>query len=234
MATNAIPTPQVQAKPVKIDSLSDAVRLFFEFQSPRLILATMVLAWVARIALGSVSWWDLAIGLGLIAFWPFQEWLIHVFILHFRPRTVFGHTIDLHVAHKHRVHHTAPWVLSDTFVPIRTLLQIVFLGLPLFIVAWSLVLPLSVGLTGVAVFATFGLVYEWIHYLVHTGWKPRSKWYRKLWQHHRWHHFKNENYWYGVTRLEGDMLLGTAPDSSEVETSPTARNLDGRGDRSEA
>ena len=194
----------------------------------------MVIAWGARVAVGSISWWDLAIALGIIAFWPIQEWLIHVFILHFRPRTILGRSVDLHVAEKHRLHHTAPWVLSDVFVPIRTLLRVLFLGLPAFVLVWSIFLPLSIGLTGVAVFATFGLVYEWIHYLVHTGWKPRSKWYRKLWQHHRWHHFKNENYWYGVSRLEGDMLLGTAPDSSEVETSPTARNLDGRGDRVEA
>jgi hypothetical protein len=234
MATDAIQNVQTQAKPIKIESLNDALRLFMRFPSPRVILATMVVAWAVRVAVGSISWWDLAIGLGIIAFWPIQEWLIHVFILHFRPRKILGRTVDLHVAEKHRLHHTIPWVLRDVFVPFRTLLQVVLIGLPVFIVLWSLVLPLSIGLTGVAVFATFGLVYEWVHYLVHTGWKPRSSWYRKLWQHHRWHHFKNENYWYGVSRLEGDMLMRTAPDVSEVETSPTARNLDGRADCAEA
>ena len=40
-------------------------------------------------------------------------------------------------------------------------------------------------------------------------------------------HFKNENYWFGVTRLRGDRLLRTGPDPATVELSPTCRELFG-------
>lgn len=234
MATETLTTPRAKEKPARVESLQDAVGLFFRFPTPWIIASVMVFAWTLRIWLGSFTLWDVAIGAALVGFWPVQEWLIHVFILHFRPQKVLGHTVDLHVAEKHRAHHAAPWVLKDVFVPMRTLLTVLFFGLPLALGLWSLVLPFEIGLTGVAVFATFGLVYEWIHYLVHTGWKPRSRWYKTLWQHHRWHHFKNENYWYGVSRIEGDWLLKTAPDATEVESSPTARNLHGQENTTEA
>lgn len=73
-----------------------------------------------------------------------------------------------------------------------------------------------------------GLVYEWTHYLCHSSWRPRSAFYRELWKLHRLHHFKNENYWMGVTMHAGDRLMGTLPEVGDVETSPTCRNLDDR------
>ncbi|MFU8803704.1 MAG: sterol desaturase family protein [Bradymonadaceae bacterium] len=79
---------------------------------------------------------------------------------------------------------------------------------------------------------TLSLIYEWTHFLVHTNDRPKTAFYRRLWQSHRLHHFKNENYRYGVSMLSGDRLLGTQPDHHEVETSPTCRTL-GREDRLE-
>ena len=37
-----------------------------------------------------------------------------------------------------------------------------------------------------------------------------------LWRNHRLHHCKNEHYWFGVTMLSGDRLLGTAPAVADV------------------
>ena len=91
---------------------------------------------------------------------------------------------------------------------------------------WLLVAPgLPAALTGVLVHFALALHYEWVHFLVHTRYRPRSARYEKLWRNHRLHHFKNEHYWYGVTMLSGDRLLGTAPDRDAVPTSPTARTL---------
>ena len=56
--------------------------------------------------------------------------------------------------------------------------------------------------------------------------RGRGRWYARLWLNHRLHHFKNEHYWYGVTMLSGDRLLGTAPARDAVPTSRTARMLD--------
>jgi len=54
---------------------------------------------------------------------------------------------------------------------------------------------------------------------------PRTPYYQRLWRNHRLHHFRNEHFWYGVTRLEGDRLFGTAPEVASVAVSPTARML---------
>jgi hypothetical protein len=53
----------------------------------------------------------------------------------------------------------------------------------------------------------------------------RARCYQRLVKNHRRHHFKNERYWFGVTMLGGDRLLGTAPAAEAVATSPTARSL---------
>ena len=42
---------------------------------------------------------------------------------------------------------------------------------------------------------------------------------------HLWHHFKNENYWFGVTNPGMDHLVGTYQNEKSVELSPTARKL---------
>jgi sterol desaturase/sphingolipid hydroxylase (fatty acid hydroxylase superfamily) len=85
------------------------------------------------------------------------------------------------------------------------------------------VLPLT--LTGIA-FAYLGLFrYEWSHFLIHTPYVPKTRWYRAIWRNHRLHHFKNEGYWMGVSSNLGDRLLGTNPDQRAVAKSPTARTL---------
>jgi sterol desaturase/sphingolipid hydroxylase (fatty acid hydroxylase superfamily) len=42
------------------------------------------------------------------------------------------------------------------------------------------------------------------------------------------HHFKNENYWFGVSTPFVDVLFGTLKDEKNVETSQTARDLEKR------
>lgn len=213
--------------PTKIKDLGEALRVFATYPTPWILLVTTLIAWATRLMLGGFGWVDLVVTAGILAFWPIQEWLIHVFILHFKPIHLGKQTLDLHVAQKHRAHHGDPNDMTLTFIPLRTLLQVILIGLPVFLFVWTLYFPLHIGMTGVAVFATFGLVYEWVHYLVHTSYRAKTRWYKALWQHHKWHHFKNENYWFGVSRLEGDALLKTAPDPGSVESSPTCRNLHG-------
>ena len=71
-----------------------------------------------------------------------------------------------------------------------------------------------------------GLGYEWSHYLIHSDYKPKTRFYRAIWRNHRQHHFKNEHYWFTVTSSgTADRVLGTYPDLATVETSPTAKNL---------
>jgi sterol desaturase/sphingolipid hydroxylase (fatty acid hydroxylase superfamily) len=88
-----------------------------------------------------------------------------------------------------------------------------------------LVLPAPLAATGVATYFCLVLNYEWIHYLIHTSYAPRTWFYRRLWLNHRLHHFKNEQFWYGVTMLTGDRLLGTQPIAGQTLRSETCRTL---------
>ncbi|MEW5855224.1 MAG: sterol desaturase family protein [Myxococcota bacterium] len=204
------------------DTLLSAARLLFRKPSAWLLTVSALMAWSMRFHLGNWSAWDAVVAAGLVAWWPLQEWLIHVFILHFRPRRLGRFTLDLYVARKHRMHHADPWNTDIVAIPTR----VVLVSLPVLFLLWTNLLPTrELGYTGLAAYLTLSLNYEWMHLLIHTRYVPRGAWYRRLWRHHRLHHCKSEHHWYGVSMLAGDVLLGTAPDPAQVETSSTCRSL---------
>lgn len=206
-------------------TLAEALPVFLRHGSPRIVLAALTVAAGARLWLGGWSAWDLLPVAALVAYWPIQEWLIHVFVLHFRPRTIGGRTIDFRVPRKHRQHHAAPWDIDILFIPMHSFLY----SLPLVGLLWLALMPTpALALSGIVAHLALTLHYEWVHYLVHTRYQPRSAHYQRLWRNHRLHHFKNERYWFGVTMTTGDRLLGTQPPVREVATSPTCRTLAAR------
>jgi hypothetical protein len=228
MSAPAISSAPASAALADADSprtISEALPIFLRHGSPRILLATLAVALPLRLAVGDWSIGDLVAVLALAAYWPIQEWLIHVFILHFQPRELFGRTIDFRVPRKHREHHRRPWDIDILFIPMHSFTY----SLPLLIGLWFLLTPTTpIALTGLAAHLLLSLHYEWVHYLVHTRVQPTTALYQRLWRNHRLHHFKNEHYWYGVTMLSGDRLLRTAPAVKDVATSPTARTLIGR------
>jgi hypothetical protein len=204
-------------------TVREALPVFFSHASPRILVACLALAVAARVAAGGFTLFDLVPLAGILVYWPLQEWLIHVFILHAKPRTLFGRTIDFRVPRKHRAHHREPWRLELLFIPLHSFLY----SIPILVALWWLVTPTAaLALTGITAHFALALHYEWVHFLVHTRVQPRTRTYQRLWKNHRRHHFKNEHYWYGVTMLGGDRLLGTAPDVAVVATSPTATALE--------
>ncbi|AIY04525.1 fatty acid hydroxylase [Planococcus sp. PAMC 21323] len=72
------------------------------------------------------------------------------------------------------------------------------------------------------------LLYEWKHYVAHRPIKPKTKFGKNVKKLHILHHFKNENYWYGVSTPFVDVLFGTLKDEKDVETSRTAKDLEKR------
>ena len=102
-----------------------------------------------------------------------------------------------------------------------------------FTATWSLPLAAGIGwplgrtfLTGLAASWWTLAHYEWVHLAVHTRHRFRNRFYARLARNHRFHHYRNENYWLGVTSNSGDRLFGTLPASkSEVPLSDTARSL---------
>jgi len=207
----------------KTVTLPDAWREFCNYPSPWMILATLVGAATARIVVGDWQYTDVLVPVVMVAVFPFFEWLIHVFILHWRPRRVGGLTIDSLLARKHREHHLAPRSVPEVFIPWPALLWV----LPVAIAVALLAFPRpGLGLSFLAFLTVLGLAYEWSHYLIHSDYKPKTRIYRAIYRDHRLHHFKNEHYWFTVTSSgTADRVLRTYPSPGTVPTSPTAKNL---------
>ena len=204
-------------------TLVDAFREFWRHPTPWLLSGAFLISLVARIAVGDWRWSDAVLPLAVLAVFPFVEWIIHVFVLHWRPRRIAGLMVDSVLARKHREHHSDPRIVPLIFIPLQSLFGAFGAAL---VTAFVLIPRLGLGLTFLVTVSGIGVVYEWSHYLVHTDYKPKSWFYKRLYRNHRWHHFKNEHYWFAVTTPGiADRVLGTYPDPQTVPTSPTAKNL---------
>ncbi|BBZ21865.1 sterol desaturase family protein [Mycolicibacter hiberniae] len=207
----------------KQQGLPQAFAEFIRHPTPWMLVTWAAALLAARLAVGGWSIVDTAIAVALVAFSPLGEWLIHTGILHWRPRTLAGVTFDSRLARDHRRHHRDPRDIPLIFIPWPSLIVIIAGLTPMAFIALG---NPGKGLTFALTIATFLVFYEWIHYLVHTDYKPRHAIYRGVWRNHRYHHFKNERYWFTVTTAgTADRLLGTYPDPREVPSSPTVRNL---------
>jgi len=216
------PGPSLQQRPTPTPELTDAVREFLRHPSARIFAAQALILAVARVALGRFTRRDAGIAAAVVAWWPLQEWLAHKYILHAPPRSLAGRTWDPAAARYHRAHHANPWDLGHTMLP----LWVVLPALPLNALLWMVIAPTRrTAVTGMLASASAALVYEWTHFLTHTGYRPRRSWFTKLQRRHRLHHFKDEHLWLGFTVPYVDDLFGTAPDPRTVPTSPTVRNL---------
>jgi hypothetical protein len=211
-------------------------REFLMRPSPRLVIAATAATLAARVYIGDWSWRDAIPPLALLAAQPFVEWVIHKYLLHLPPFVFRGRRIELYGSVQHRNHHRAPSDLDRILLkPVEVVSFIVQIAIvigaltaALALAASAPVLPLA--LTGV-VFAYLGLFrYEWSHFLIHTPYVPKTRWYRSIWRNHRLHHFKHEGYWMGVSSKLGDRMLGTNPDQRAVSRSATARTLHVRGE----
>jgi len=206
-------------------TLRSAFAAFWRHPSPWMICTTLAVTVAARVLVGDWRWTDALVPAALVLAFPFVEWVIHVCILHWRPRRVAGLAIDSLLARKHREHHADPRDVPLVFIPWQSLLLL----LPALVAVALFVFPRTgPGLTFLASAAALGLVYEWMHYLIHSDYPPRSAPYTSVRRSHRLHHYRNEHYWFTVTTTgTADRVLGTYPDPATVETSATAKDLHG-------
>lgn len=201
-------------------TLAAVLRHFVSTPTVIVLAALACGAAVVRLALGGWSLLDLGLVLLIAAIWPFQEWSLHNFVLHQPPLRLGSWRWEPPHVRRHRLHHLEPWRLDICVLPLY-----VHALAPVVIFAAVSLLPQTLAATAVAAYFGMALQYEWIHFLVHTRYRPRGGLYRSLWRNHRLHHFKNEHYWFGFTVATLDHWFGTAPDPSTVPTSPTARDL---------
>ena len=105
-------------------TLIDAFAEFRRYPSPWMLSTALLAAVVARVVAGDWRITDALLPIVMAAVFPFFEWMIHVVVLHWRPRSVAGLTVDPLLARKHRDHHIdATGQLCRRFAPGRTALD---------------------------------------------------------------------------------------------------------------
>lgn len=203
--------------------LAEVFAEFWRHPSPYLLGTALAAAITGRVLAGPGTWWELLVPVGLVAVLPVVEWLVHVFILHWRPRHLGPLTLDPLLARKHRLHHANPREIPLVFIPWQAQLWLAPAWTAL---AWLVTPTWPAMFTLLVAIYAIKSGYEWTHYLLHSDYRPKSAWYRKVWRNHRLHHYKSEHYWFTVTTAgTADRVFGTAPDPSTVPTSPTVQRL---------
>lgn len=166
------------------------------------------------------TWIGLATGLIV---YGISEYVTHRFLFHMKaPKNAF---LLKTIKRLHYDHHEKPNDLHLLFLPL-------WFSIPSFFIVSFLFFSITSDVNGTYAFATgligYFLYYEWKHFVAHKPIQPKTKLGKEIKKAHLWHHFKNENYWYGVTHTTIDRTVGTFKDQSQVIKSETARNLEGR------
>ncbi|MFD4705182.1 sterol desaturase family protein [Gottfriedia sp. NPDC058432] len=169
------------------------------------------------------SWFTVLIFIIGIIFFMFSEYVTHRFIFHIKaPKNKLFLKFMKRI---HYDHHTYPDDLKLLFLPIwYSIPNLGSLCIIYFLISRNLIQTIAFG-SGLVLML---LVYEWKHYVAHRPIKPITKVGRQIKKLHILHHFKNENFWYGVSTPIFDGIFGTLKDEKEVVTSNTAKALEER------
>ncbi len=208
----------------------DAGRAFVASGSARVLLPVVAILVGLRLVVGNWGTSDAVVALAVVAVTGFVEWFIHLYVLHAAADAWTSRRLG--TGSGHRQHHLDPpdlqWLLLP---PVDAAIFVVVLGT--WSAAWAAPLTWAIGgdvaastVTAIALAAIGIAHYEWTHLLSHTTYRPKSRYYARLARNHRFHHYRNERFWLGVTSNLGDRVLGTLPaDRSDVPLSDTARTL---------
>jgi energy-coupling factor transporter transmembrane protein EcfT len=123
----------------------------------------------------------------------------------------------------HYGHHEDPNHVPLIFAPI---LSVIILFVALFGLALLLTFNLSIATVFLLGVIVYYLHYEWMHLGHHIpGYKHIFPWSNKLKTAHQLHHYRNENYWWGITNNIGDKILGTYKSHKDVPMSKSIKNI---------
>ncbi|NLP52382.1 sterol desaturase family protein [Bacillus sp. RO1] len=197
-------------------------REFFLFPDITILMLLIVASMGWQVWSG-LTWGALAVfAFGMLTF-MFSEYLTHRFVFHLKPPK---HPFLLKMLKRlHYDHHTHPNDLHLLFLPLwYSLPNLSVLAVIFYLIAgsWGLTVAFASGLMMML------FLYEWKHYVAHRPIKPRTKFGKWVKKTHILHHYKNENFWYGVSTPFVDVLFGTLKNEKDVETSKTAKDLEKR------
>jgi hypothetical protein len=148
-----------------------------------------------------------------------SEYGMHRFAFHAPP---LSWPLARKLQHRlHYDHHVEPSRLDLLFLPIWFLLPNLAVATGLFAAIFGVEASAS---------ALFGMMlavlhYEWVHYVAHIPYQPRTRFGRWIKQYHLRHHFISEKHWFGVSNLTLDGVFGTFRGPDAAEKSATTRKL---------
>jgi hypothetical protein len=121
----------------------------------------------------------------------------------------------------HYDHHVEPNRLDLLFLPIWFLVPNLAVATALVALVFGMEPSLS---------ALFGMMlailhYEWVHYVAHIPYQPKTRFGRWLKQYHLRHHFISEKHWFGVSNPTLDHVFRTFREPGDVQKSDTTRKL---------
>jgi len=194
------------------------IRTFFKHGSNAVLVAALLAAAIA-FARGALHFSLLGVAIGAVVFLS-SEYTTHRFLFHAKPT---GIPFVLRLQHLlHYDHHVDPAKLDLLFLPLWFTVPVAALY---FAVYYAIVRDVSL-----ATSLVFGSVlaltyYEWVHYVAHIPFVPKTPIGRYVKKYHLWHHFKNEHLWYGVTNPSMDFVMGTYRNVEDADRSTTVREL---------
>ena len=160
-----------------------------------------------------------AIAIGALVFFV-SEYTTHRFMLHAPPHK---NAFVLRLQHRlHYDHHVDPGRLELLFLPMWFVVPVAALTLGIYLAATRNVNVSAALLLG----SVLGLLwYEWVHYVAHIPFVPKTPFGRWIKKYHLRHHFKNERMWFGVTNPSMDLAWRTYARVDEIDRSETTRVL---------
>jgi hypothetical protein len=182
-------------------------------------IVAMSLLLAAAMGLHAVAFVPVAILIGALLFF-LTEYSTHRFLLHAPP---LKNPFVLRMQHRlHYDHHVEPERLDLLFLPPWFL----FPALAIFVAVYFAIAHNVAVVAALVLGNLLGLLYyEWVHYVAHIPYRPRTPVGRWMKKYHLWHHFKNEHLWFGVTNPSMDFVWRTYVRVDEADRSGSTRIL---------
>ena len=184
-----------------------------------LIVLALIALFAAHALAFAVPFGFALLAIGALVFFV-SEYTTHRFMLHAPPQK---NAFVLRLQHRlHYDHHVNPSELRLLFLPVWFVVPVAALTFGIYFAitrdaAASVALLLG---------SVLGLLwYEWVHYVAHIPFVPKTPFGRWIKKYHLWHHFKNERMWFGVTNPSMDLVGRTYARVDEIDRSSTTRVL---------
>jgi hypothetical protein len=218
---STITSPSAAPAPGRHISLWSVAAEFARHPDNALFIGLWLLCAAVVLATGP-GWLDIAWFLfGWFVFLP-QEWLTHVYVLHWRG--VRGERAYRWMYRLHYGHHDLPKRHDLMYMPLWLTLPMTALNFVFFMLVapdWH---------SGLAAFtgALAGyLLFEWSHLLCHVPCLPRSAYLREIRNRHLMHHCINEHLWFSVSPPAQwiDRVTGHLARREDAPRSPTTTTI---------